>query len=61
MSSRESRHRNEGLFDWLDRTTHPDAFMHTASGDRDCCRRNRVDSVTETRAHLVSDFYGKEQ
>ncbi|MFB8031333.1 hypothetical protein [Streptomyces sp. NPDC055990] len=59
MAVRESRRPGEDLFDFLDRTTHPHAFMHAASGTRDCCRRNDIDSVTSTRAHLVSDLSRK--
>lgn len=59
MAVRESRRPGEDIFDHLDRTTHPDAFMHTASGDRDCCRRNHVGPVAEKRAHPDFSLYGK--
>lgn len=59
MAVRESRRPGEGLFDWLDRTTDPSAFMHAASGRRDCCNRNDIGSLASTRAHLINDFSGK--
>lgn len=59
MAVRESRRPGEGLFDFLDRTTHADSRMRAIEvGNCDCPQRN---GIPECRIPLFNALIGKEQ